>query len=170
MLRFQIPETGVSLEKRLAKFGTALILPAAIVGCESVNQAVGSATGGTIGGAAGAYVGREVGGEHGAVIGAAAGAALGSLIGGEIGRQLDEQDRQLASAATAQALEGGVGSTSTWESENNPGVSGGTEIVSRSQNASGAQCSLANERAVIRGREVTQKQEYCKGSEGWIAT
>src|SRR5258707_9282584 len=88
---------------RVRQFGVLAGLCVGLAGCmgSGPNQDAGALTGAIAGGVAGAALGN---GKRGAV---AAGAVVGGLIGNEIGAGLDAQDRQMAMAAEARALEYG---------------------------------------------------------------
>jgi len=89
----------------------ALLLLAAIPGCESTSKTVtdhkDTAIGAGVGGAGGAVIGGLAGGTKGAVIGG----LLGVLAGGAVGNYIERQDKDRAAAAAAtgyQASQGNV--------------------------------------------------------------
>ncbi len=92
------------------------------------NRQRGRAVGGALGGIAGVVGGRNLG--NVARIGVAAVAVpVGALIGDAIASRLDCREQEQAAQATEQAVEGGVGTTITWQSETRPGVSGTTTVT-----------------------------------------
>ena len=54
---------------------------------------------------------------------------VGSLLTDAIIRKLDCKEQVQAATATDTAVRGGVGTTSTWESETRPGVKGSSTVV-----------------------------------------
>jgi surface antigen len=92
------------------------------------NRRRGRAVGGALGGVAGLVGGRNLG--NAARIGIAAlSVPVGALIGDAIASRLDCREQEQAARATEQAVEGGVGTTITWQSETRPGVSGTTTVT-----------------------------------------
>ncbi len=153
----------------LAPVSVVVIASLALAACKTSEER-GQATGTGVGAVLGALVGREMGGTKGAVVGGLIGALGGYFIGGEIGRHLDEQDRKLAAQTTVQAIEnsqanGGRASSSSWVSDDNPGVSGAATAFGVGEN-----CYSVQEVAVIPGKgDVRQETRYCEQDGQWVA-
>lgn len=154
--------TYLSAGKRtVTAVGLALSLSLATAACQT-NQQRGTIIGGGLGAGLGAMIGERSGNP---VIGAVVGGLAGSLIGGEIGRHLDEADRKRAAETTAQAVtesraQGGQPVSQTWESDENPGVSGVSTAAANTQ--AGTDCYDVREVATIPGRgDVSQTSTVC---------
>lgn len=76
---------------------------------------------------------------------------------------LDCQERQQAARATEEAVRSGtVGSTSTWQSETRPGVSGSSTVTGQSAAADGAQCLTVTDLIIVEGQEQRVPKTMCR--------
>ncbi|MHA1538473.1 MAG: glycine zipper 2TM domain-containing protein [Alphaproteobacteria bacterium] len=142
-----------------------MAVSAALVGCQGAGT---GQTVGTLGGAAaGAAIGSQMGKGSGRLIAMGVGALIGGLVGSFIGRKLDEQERQRANMAATTALNGPVGTTSSWSSERTG--NGGHFRVSKALAADGkgrACKTLAQDTTWKDGKKTTQQVKYCKNADG----
>ena len=124
-------------------------------------------------------------GMFGAIAGGIAGAALGgwggpvgigmlslpvaSLLTDAILKQLDCKEQVQAATATDTAVRGGVGTTSTWESETRPGVKGSSTVVAQNSQSGGGSCMLVNDVVIVNGEETTVSKRMCRapGASGY---
>lgn len=123
-------------------------------------------------------------GMFGAIAGGIAGTALGgwgssaanllavpvtSLLTDAILAKLDCKERVQAATATDNAVRGGVGTTSTWESETRPGVRGSSTVVAANSQAGGGSCMTVNDVVIVDGEETTVSKRMCKapGASGY---
>lgn len=153
----------------------ALSLPL-VFGCASDGTADKQTMGTLLGVAAGVALGSMVGDGSGRTAAMVAGGLLGGIAGSAIGRQLDERDRLQAARTTERVLAappppaGQPGQTLPWQSQQNPNVSGSSQVLRSTQTAQGNECRTVREVAYIEGREVTQTVEYCRAANGsgWV--
>jgi surface antigen len=124
------------------------------------NRGRGRALGGLLGAVGGAAVGR---GNVGRVAAAALGAPVGALIGDRIARLLDCREQQQAAAATEQAVERGVGTTTNWASETRPGVTGSSTVTAAATPmADGNPCLTVTDIVIIDGEETRAPKTMCR--------
>lgn len=121
---------------------------------------------------------KKSGGMFGAIAGGIAGAALGntglggtligaglpvtSLLTDAIMRKLDCKEQVQAATATDTAVRGGVGTTSTWESESRPGVKGSSTVRDQRASADGGSCMLITDVVIVDGEETTVDKRMCR--------
>lgn len=121
---------------------------------------------------------KKSGGMFGAIAGGLAGTALGrtgvptSLIGVSIPvgslltdaiiRKLDCKEQVQAATATDNAVRGGVGTSSTWQSETRPGVSGSSTARAQNTAADGTSCMLITDVVIVDGEETTVDKRMCR--------
>lgn len=128
---------------------------------------------------------KKSGGMFGAIAGGIAGTALGhtglgstligvglpvgSLLTDAILKQLDCKEQVQAATATDNAVRGGVGTTSTWESETRPGVKGSSTVVAQNSRAGGGTCMDVNDVVIVNGEETTVSKRMCRapGASGY---
>ncbi len=127
-------------------------------------------SGGMFGAIAGGIAGTALGGwggAPGALI--AAGLPVASLLTDAIIRQLDCKEQVQAATATDNAVRGGVGTTTTWESETRPGVKGSSTVVAQSATAGGGTCMDVNDVVIVNGEETTVSKRMCRapGASGY---
>ena len=123
--------------------------------------------GGILGSVAGGVVG-SVGGTAGAVAVAALPAA--SYLGDELLKMLDCKEQQQAAKATDDAIRGGVGTESTWQSETRPNVHGSSKVTGQEQLADGSQCMTVTDVVIVDGEETTVPKKMCRapGRSGYV--
>ena len=94
---------------------------------------------------------------------------VGSLLTDAIIRKLNCKEQVQAATATDNAVRGGVGTTSTWESETRPGVSGSSTVVAQSSAAGGGACMDVNDVVIVNGEETTVSKRMCRapGASGY---
>jgi surface antigen len=82
---------------------------------------------------------------------------------------LDCKEQQQAATATNEAIRGGVGTTSTWQSESRPGVSGSSSVTGEQQAANGTRCMTVTDVVIVDGEETTVPKKMCRepGASGW---
>ena len=128
---------------------------------------------------------KKSGGMFGSIVGGIAGRALGSagvpgsvaglafpvssLITDAIASKLDCKEQVQAANATTEATRGGVGTTSTWESETRPGVRGSSTATAQNQRSDGASCMSVNDVVIVNGEETTVSKTMCRapGASGY---
>ena len=147
---------------------------------------------GALAGAAAAYALTDGSDDETRLLAALAGAAAGAYLGGEIAKRLNQSERVQATQATQAALEAPVvaapqtpatpAPTSpgavpvqskqvAWQSDSRTDVAGSAQVTQVAQNPStGGECRTVREVAIIRGEEIIQDTQYCKGNTGqWSA-
>lgn len=120
-------------------------------------------SGGMFGAIAGGIAGTALGGwggAPGALI--AAGIPVASLLTDAIIRKLDCKEQVQAATATDNAVRGGVGTTSTWESETRPGVKGSSTVRDQRASADGGSCMLITDVVIVDGEETTVDKRMCR--------
>ncbi|HLL31258.1 MAG TPA: hypothetical protein VK403_09710 [Allosphingosinicella sp.] len=128
---------------------------------------------------------KKSGGMFGAIAGGIAGTALGhtglgstligvglpvtSLLTDAIMSKLDCKEQVKAATATDSAVRGGVGTTSSWESDTRPGVKGSSTVVAANTQAGGGSCMTVNDVVIVDGEETTVSKRMCKspGASGY---
>ncbi|HEX9946229.1 MAG TPA: hypothetical protein VGA98_01695 [Allosphingosinicella sp.] len=121
---------------------------------------------------------KRSGGMFGAIAGGIAGTALGhsgvgstligiglpvtSLLTDAIMRKLDCKEQVKAATATDNAVRGGVGTTSTWESDTRPGVKGSSTVRDQRASADGGSCMLITDVVIVDGEETTVDKRMCR--------
>jgi hypothetical protein len=123
--------------------------------------------GGILGSIAGGVVG-SVGGTAGAVAVAALPAA--SYLGDELLKMLDCKEQQQAAKATDEAIRGGIGTESKWQSETRPNVHGSSTVTGQEQLADGGQCLTVTDVVIVDGEETTVPKKMCRapGKSGYV--
>ena len=119
-------------------------------------------SGGMFGAIAGGIAGTALGhaGVPGAIIGI--GLPVGSLLTDAIIRKLDCKEQVQAATATDKAVRGGVGTTTTWESETRPGVKGSSTVRDQRAAADGGSCMLITDVVIVDGEETTVDKRMCR--------
>ena len=97
-------------------------------------------------------------------------APIGQLIGEGIAALLDCKEQVQAAKATEEAVRGGVGTTSTWESESRPGVKGSSTVTGQTARADGGSCLTVNDVVIVNGEETTVAKTMCRspGGSGYV--
>ncbi len=127
--------------------------------CQAKKKKSGGMFGAIAGGIAGTALGGW-GGAPGALI--AAGLPVASLLTDAIIRKLDCKEQVQAATATDNAVRGGVGTTSTWESESRPGVKGSSTVRDQTASADGGSCMLITDVVIVDGEETTVDKRMCR--------
>ena len=125
-------------------------------------------SGGMFGAIAGGIAGTALGGWGAPAVGMLA-LPVGSLLTDAIIRKLDCKEQVQAATATDNAVRGGVGTTSTWESESRPGVKGSSTVVAANAQAGGGSCMTVNDVVIVDGEETTVSKRMCRapGASGY---
>lgn len=94
---------------------------------------------------------------------------VGSLLTDAILSKLDCKEQVQAATATDNAVRGGVGTTSAWQSETRPGVKGSSTVVAANSRAGGGSCMTVNDVVIVDGEETTVSKQMCKspGASGY---
>ena len=87
---------------------------------------------------------------------------VGSLLTDAILKKLDCKEQVQAATATNTAVRGGVGTTSTWESETRPGVKGASTVRDQRASADGGSCMLITDVVIVDGEETTVDKKMCR--------
>ncbi|HEX6375030.1 MAG TPA: hypothetical protein VFZ91_04860 [Allosphingosinicella sp.] len=87
---------------------------------------------------------------------------VGSLLTDAILRKLDCKEQVQAATATDTAVRGGVGTTSSWESETRPGVRGSSTARDQRASADGGSCMLITDVVIVDGEETTVDKKMCR--------
>ncbi|MEA3031572.1 MAG: hypothetical protein QOG13_2897 [Sphingomonadales bacterium] len=118
----------------------------------------GRGIGGFLGGIAGA-VGGHVGGVTSVVTSVL---PVGQLLGEAIAGLLDCREQRQAATATEEAVRGGVGTTSTWESETRPGVTGSSTVIAADTQTVEGDCVTVTDIVIIEGEETRAPKHMCR--------
>ncbi|HST35301.1 MAG TPA: hypothetical protein VLK25_01540 [Allosphingosinicella sp.] len=119
--------------------------------------------------------GRGIGGFLGSVAGGRLGPLgnavssvlpVGSLLGEAVASMLDCQEQRQAAAATEQAVaraerSGEVGTSSSWQSETRPNVSG-TSTVTALDTSGGDECMSVSDIIIVDGQETEVPKRMCR--------
>jgi hypothetical protein len=116
---------------------------------------------GMFGAIAGGIASSAIGGWGGAGIGMLA-LPVGSLLTDAILAKLDCKEQVKAATATDTAVRGGVGTTSTWESDTRPGVKGSSTVRDQRASADGGSCMLITDVVIVDGEETTVDKKMCR--------
>ncbi len=127
--------------------------------CQPKKKRGGGMFGAIAGGIAGSALGGWAG-APGALI--AAGLPVASLLTDAIIRKLDCKEQVKAATATDTAVRGGVGTTSTWESDTRPGVKGSSTVRDQRASADGGSCMLITDVVIVDGEETTVDKKMCR--------
>ena len=126
--------------------------------CEPKKKKSGGMFGAIAGGIAGAALGRA--GVPTGVVGVSI--PVGSLLTDAILSKLDCKEQVQAATATDTAVRGGVGTSSTWQSETRPGVSGSSTARAQNTAADGTSCMLITDVVIVDGEETTVDKKMCR--------
>ena len=86
-----------------------------------------------------------------------------TLLSEAISNLLDCRERQQAAAATNEAIRGGAGTTTRWQSETRPGVSGSATAGNDERLADGTHCMTVTNIVIVDGEETRAPQRMCRG-------
>jgi surface antigen len=123
--------------------------------CEQRNEGR-HRTGGMLGGLARGALGHFAGSAADIVL------PVGSLLGDAIMNLLDCQEQQKAATATEEAVRGGVGTTSTWQSETRPGVTGSSTVTAASTTPADGDCVTVTDVVIVDGEETRAPKRMCR--------
>ncbi len=112
-----------------------------------------------IGGMFGSIVGGRIGGLGGVVTSVL---PVGELLGEAIAGLLDCREQQQAAAATEQAVRGGVGTTSNWQSETRPNVAGSSTVIAADSRTVEGECLTVTDIVIIDGQETRAPKRMCR--------
>jgi surface antigen len=87
---------------------------------------------------------------------------VGSLLGDAIMNLLDCDEQRKAATATEQAVRGGVGTTTTWQSETRPGVTGSSTVTAATNTASDGECVTVTDVVIVDGQETSAPKRMCR--------
>ena len=118
----------------------------------------GNIAGGIAGSVASGALGRA--GSVGSLVGLSV--PVSSLISEGIARLLDCKEQVQAAKATEEAVRGGVGTTSSWQSESRPGVTGRSTVTAQTARADGGSCMTVNDVVIVNGEETTVAKTMCR--------
>ena len=92
-----------------------------------------------------------------------------SLLSEAIMGLLNCREQQQAAAATNEAIRGGVGTRSSWQSETRPNVSGSSNAEAEERLADGTHCMTVTNIVIVDGEETRAPQRMCRtpGSRGY---
>jgi hypothetical protein len=91
---------------------------------------------------------------------------VGSYLTDELLKMLDCKEQQQAATATNEAIRGGVGTTSTWQSESRPNVSGSSSVTGEQRTADGTRCMTVTDVVIVDGEETTVPKKMCRAKGG----
>jgi len=87
---------------------------------------------------------------------------VASLMTDAIIARLNCKEQVQAATATNQATRGGVGTTSAWESDTRPGVTGSSTVIAQRPNGDGGTCMRVNDVVIVNGEETTVAKTMCR--------
>ncbi|MEY4684443.1 MAG: hypothetical protein RLZ25_902 [Pseudomonadota bacterium] len=98
---------------------------------------------------------------------------IGGLVGDRIAQFLDAAEKKQAEKAALDALNSqttGDGSTRTWASKTNSGISGGSTIVAEDKSQDGRVCRTQRNFINVRGKDIEQTDRLCRdpNSGAWV--
>ena len=114
--------------------------------------------GGMIGGIGGRILGRA------GVPSSVAGVAIPTetILSEAITSLLDCREREQAATATNDAIRGGVGTTTSWQSESRPNVSGSSTVTGQRAEAGGGACMTVTDIVIVNGEETSAPKTMCR--------
>lgn len=75
---------------------------------------------------------------------------------------LDCREREQAATATNEAIRGGVGTTTSWQSESRPDVSGSSTVTGQRAEAGGGECMTVTDIVIVNGEETSAPKTMCR--------
>jgi surface antigen len=84
------------------------------------------------------------------------------ILSEAISALLDCKERRQAANATDEAVRGGVGTTSSWQSESRGNVSGSSTVTAQSRAADGSHCMTVTDVVIVDGEETTVPKTMCR--------
>lgn len=122
------------------------------------------ATGSALGALGRGILGRVGGGGVAAMI------PMASMLGDAIMRMLDCDEQEKAATATEEVVErasaqrgsAAVGTTTTWQSETRPGVTGSSTVTAVEPNAQDGDCMTVTDIVIVDGQETRAPKRMCR--------
>ena len=84
------------------------------------------------------------------------------ILSEAITAMLDCRERQQAANATDEAVRGGVGTTTRWQSETRPGVTGSSTVTAQTAQAGGGDCMTVTDIVIVDGEETRAPKTMCR--------
>lgn len=85
------------------------------------------------------------------------------MLGEAIASMLDCREQQQAARATEEATRSAtVGSTSTWQSDSRPGVTGSSTVTAVNANSAQGDCMTVTDIVIVDGQETRAPKEMCR--------
>ncbi len=102
--------------------------------------------------------------------GVAAMLPMASMLGDAIMNMLDCQEQEKAATATEEVVErasaqrgsAAVGTTTTWQSETRPGVTGSSTVTAVEPNAQDGDCMTVTDIVIVDGQETRAPKRMCR--------
>ncbi|MBX3562814.1 MAG: hypothetical protein KF780_13500 [Sphingomonas sp.] len=88
--------------------------------------------------------------------------SVGQVLGEAMVGLLDCDEQVQAANATELAVQGGVGTTSTWSSETRPGVTGSSTVTAMEEEPGGGACVTVTDIVIIDGEETRAPKRMCR--------
>lgn len=88
--------------------------------------------------------------------------SAGQVLGEAMVGLLDCDEQVQAANATEIAVQGGVGTTSTWTSETRPGVTGSSTVTAMEEELGGGACITVTDIVIIDGEETRVPKRMCR--------
>lgn len=88
--------------------------------------------------------------------------SVGQVLGEAMVGLLDCDEQVQAANATELAVQGGVGTTSTWASETRPGVTGSSTVTAMEEEPGGGACITVTDIVIIDGEETRVPKRMCR--------
>lgn len=155
----------------VASLSISLPTPGAVAAAQSLNgeQCQRRNSGRRAAGSAIGALGRGILGRMGGG-GVAAMLPMASMLGDAIMRMLDCQEQEKAAEATEQVVErasaqrgtAAVGTTTTWQSETRPGVTGSSTVTAVEPNAQDGDCMTVTDIVIVDGQETRAPKRMCR--------
>ncbi|HYJ28755.1 MAG TPA: hypothetical protein VEW25_00255 [Allosphingosinicella sp.] len=85
-----------------------------------------------------------------------------AVLSETITSMLDCREREQAATATNEAIRGGVGTTTSWQSESRPNVSGSSMVTGQRAEAGGGECMTVTDVVIVDGEETRAPKTMCR--------
>ncbi|QNM83636.1 hypothetical protein H8M03_04740 [Sphingomonas sabuli] len=103
----------------------------------------------------------SIGGNAGTVVSMVLPAA--SYLTDELLAMLDCKEQQQAAKATDDAIRGGVGAESSWQSGTRANVHGSSKVTAKEELADGSSCLTVTDVVIVDGEETVVPKKMCRG-------
>ena len=87
---------------------------------------------------------------------------MASMLGDVLMNLLNCDEQQKAADATETAVRGGVGTTTRWQSESRPGVTGTSTVTAVNANSAQGDCMTVVDVVIIDGQETRAPKQMCR--------